>query len=633
MTNTFKPGTYTVNAKGHNGTFPMSVTFSEDRIENIDIQAKSETKGISDVVYERLPHQVIAGQTLNVDAVTGASDTSHGIIDGVAQAAALAGADPAELKARDKYVAPANTEDKTFSTDLVVVGGGGAGLSAAATALDQGQQVVLVEKAPALGGNTVRAGGPMNAADPDWQKQFAALPGEDQTLTDILNMPIDDIDAEFQADFKVLQSQIKAYLAEIANGTPAYLFDSVELHRIMTYLGGTRTDRNGYRIHGKYDLVKTLTDNVLASQRWLAKIGVAFDNSQVTMPVGALWRRGHKPVEEAGFAYISVLGDYVKAHGGKIFTDSPVTALQHADGRVTGVIVTKANGQTITINAKAVILASGGFGANTKMVQQYNTYWSSVADNIATTNTPTETGDGIRLGQSVGADLTGMGFIQMMPVADPETGELFSGIQCPPANFVMVNQQGKRFVNEYAERDVLAQAAFDNGGLFYLIADAKIKDTAYNTSDAQLEQQVKDGRLFKADTLAELADQIHVDAATLETTIANYNCYVDAGEDPEFGKNVFDLKVEVGPFYATPRMPAIHHTMGGLTIDAKAHVLNESGTAISGLYAAGEVAGGLHAGNRLGGNSLADIFTFGPIAAKTAVAELPADVVTGASQH
>ena len=286
----------------------------------------------------------------------------------------------------------------------------------------------------------------------------------------------------------------------------------------------------------------------------------------------------------------------------------------------------------MTIKAQAVILASGGFGANTKMVQKYNTYWNGIDDNIATTNSPAIQGEGIELGESVGADTFGMGFIQMMPVSDPKTGEIFSGIQTPPANFVIVNQKGKRFVNEFAERDVLAQAAFDNGGLFYLIADNEIKKTAYNTSEEQLEQQVKDGRLFKADTLEDLAKQIDMDPVALKDTIAKYNSYVDKGEDPEFGKNVFDLKVEKAPFYATPRKPAIHHTMGGLTIDAGAHVLNKDGEKINGLYAAGEVAGGLHAGNRLGGNSLADIFTFGPIAAKSAVAE-SVDVASGASEH
>ncbi len=216
----------------------------------------------------------------------------------------------------------------------------------------------------------------------------------------------------------------------------------------------------------------------------------------------------------------------------------------------------------VTIHAKAVILASGGFGANTQMLKQYNTYWTEIEDDIKTSNSPAITGDGIKLGESAGADLVGMGFSQMMPVSDPNTGALFSGLQVPPANFVMVNQEGKRFVNEYESRDVLTQAAIDNGGLFYLIADEEIKKTAYNTSQEKIDKQVANGTLFRADTLEELAEQINVDPTILKETITAYNAYVDAGKDPEFGKDVFDLKVTTAPFYATPRKPAVHHTMG-----------------------------------------------------------------------
>jgi fumarate reductase flavoprotein subunit len=186
----------------------------------------------------------------------------------------------------------------------------------------------------------------------------------------------------------------------------------------------------------------------------------------------------------------------------------------------------------------------------------------------------------------------------------------------------MVNQQGKRFVDEYESRDVLTQAAIDNGSLFYLIADDQIKATAYNTSQEKIDAQVEAGTLYRADTLADLARQIKVDPAVLEETIKKYNSYAEEGHDPEFGKEVFDLKVEQAPFYATPRKPAMHHTMGGLKIDTQTHVLDQKGQVIANLYAAGEVAGGIHAGNRLGGNSLADIFTFGRIAGKAAVKEI-----------
>ena len=612
----FEPGTYQVTTVGHNGDLPMSVTLSEDRIEAIDIDSSGETGGIADVVFTRIPNEIIEGQTLNVDAVSGASVTSNGVLDGVARAVRQAGANPDALRSRPKAPSALDKEDKTYDTELVVVGGGGAGLAAAARALQAGKQVVVVEKFPAVGGNTVRAGGPMNAPDPAWQSTFAVNPGEANTLQELHDIDEATIDPEFLADFRALKVEIEEYLKD-----PTYLFDSTLLYRIQTYLGGKRKDLKGNDIHGNYQLISILTERALESVHWLENIGVEFDHDEVAMPVGALWRRGHKPKVPMGVAFISVLKDFILKNGGTILTDTQVKELLVTDDIVTGVKGTGRNGQTITVNGKAVILTTGGFGANTKMLQQYNTYWSEIDDDIATSNTPAATGDGILLGQSVGADLVGMGFSQMMPVSDPVTGALFSGIQVPPANFIMVNTKGKRFVDEYGSRDQLSQAAIDNGGLFYLIADENIKETAYNTSQEKIDAQVKAGTLFRADTLEALAEQINIDPAVLVETITNYNAYVDAGHDPEFDKGAFDLKVEKAPFYATPRKPAVHHTMGGLKIDTKAHVINENGQTIKGLFAAGEVAGGLHAGNRLGGNSLTDIFTFGRIATDTAIAE------------
>ncbi len=617
----FEPGEYEVSAIGHSGSLPMKVSFSEKRIESIKIDTEGETEGIADVVFVRIPDKILEGQTLNVDALSGASETSNAVIDGVAKAVKLAGVNPDILKRRPKPASSRIRKDEEYTCDIVIVGGGGAGLSAAATALQNGSSVIVLEKYPAVGGNTIRSGGPVNAADPEWQSKFDENPGERHTIEALLDIGESEIHAEYLEDFRALKDEFAAYQKKFG-AQKGHLFDSPLLHRMQTYFGGKRTDLNGNTIYGQYDLVKILTDRALESVNWLEKIGVEFDKSIVFAPVGALWRRGHKPVKSYGTAFILSLTKYVEEHSGQIITDSPVNNFILENGEIKGVIATGVNGQKITIHAKSVILASGGFGANTKMLKEYNTYWSNIDDDIRTTNSYAMTGDGIVLGKTVGAALVGMGFTQMMPVSDPETGELFSGLQVPPENFVIVNREGKRFINEFSGRDVLTKAAIDQGGLFYLIADDEIKKTAANTSQKKIDRQVEAGTLFRADTIEELAVKVGMDPATLKDTVEKYNSYVEEGFDPEFHKDTFSLKVEKAPFYATPRKPAVHHTMGGLKIDTKARVLDENDQPIKHLYAAGEVAGGIHAGNRLGGNALTDIFTFGRIAGQTAVDEM-----------
>jgi urocanate reductase len=617
----FAPGTYEVHALGHGGALPMKVAFSEKKIESIDIDTAGETEGLADVVFVRIPDKIIEGQTLNVDALSGASETSNAVIDGVAKAVKLAGVNPDILKRRPKPASSLTRGDEEYTCDVVVIGGGGAGLSAAATVLQQGKTAIVLEKYPAVGGNTIRTGGPINAADPEWQRSFQENPGERHTIEALLNTAESDIHQEYLADFKALKDEFATYQQQFGNNK-GHLFDSPLLHRMQTYFGGKRTDLKGNSIYGQYDLVKILTDRALESVRWLEEIGVEYDKDVVFAPVGALWRRGHKPVKKYGTAFILALSKYIQEMSGTIITDSPAKEFLIEGGEIKGIIATGVNGQKIAIHAKAVVLASGGFGANTKMLKQYNTYWSNIADDIKTTNSYAMTGDGILLGQSVGAGLTGMGFTQMMPVADPNTGELFSGLQVPPENFVIVNKQGNRFINEFAGRDVLTKAALAEGGLFYLIADDEIKKTAANTSQEKIDRQVAEGTLFRADTLKELAVKVGMDPKMLVDTVNKYNSYVEAGEDPEFHKDTFSLKVEKPPFYATPRQPAVHHTMGGLKIDSATRVLDENNKPIKNLYAAGEVAGGIHAGNRLGGNALSDIFTFGRIAGKTAIEEM-----------
>ncbi|KII76630.1 NADH-dependent flavin oxidoreductase [Vibrio renipiscarius] len=614
----FDSGEYTAYGRGHNGHLPVTVTFSEDRILNIVVDSSKESDGIANPAFERIPQQILDGQTLNIDVISGATVSSQAVIDGVSNAVDLAGGNSEALRCKAREVVEWASKTIEETVDIVVVGGGGAGLSATLTALDKGKSVILLEKFPAIGGNTVRTGGWVNAAEPDWQNDFAALPGEKETLMALANTPETEFVGEYLADFKVLKTQLDGYFSALEGGEQ-YLFDSIELHRIQTYLGGKRTDLNGESIYGQYDLVETLTSRSMESIDWLSTKGIDFDRSVVEIPVGALWRRAHKPKRPKGVEFVDKLQKRIQEQNGQIITDTRATDLIIEDGKVIGIKATEANGNKRVIHVNhGVVLASGGFGANTQMIKKYNTYWKEIADDIKTTNSPALIGDGIEIGEKAGAELVGMGFVQLMPIGNPKSGALLTGLIVPPENFVFVNQQGKRFTDECGSRDVLSDAFFDNGGLIYMIADEKIRQTAANTSDETIEREIKEGIIIQAETLEELATKIGVPQDVLTHTIEQYNGYVAQGHDPEFNKSAFGLKVEQGPFYATPRQPSVHHTMGGLKIDTKARVINKEGEIIPGLYAAGEITGGIHAGNRLGGNALIDIFTYGRIAGESA---------------
>ncbi|ELR67886.1 Fumarate reductase flavoprotein subunit [Photobacterium marinum] len=614
----FNPGEYTAYGRGHNGDLPITVSFSEDEILNISVDSSKESDGIANPAFERIPQQIINGQTLNIDVISGATVSSQAVLDGVANAVDLAGGNSEALRCKAQAAVEWSSEVVEETVDIVVVGGGGAGLSATLSALDKGKSVILLEKYPAIGGNTVRTGGWVNAAEPEWQSEFPPLPGEKENLIALAKTPESEFTAEYLIDFKRLKQQIAEYLKATESGKH-YLFDSVELHRIQSYLGGKRTDLNGQTIYGDYDLVKTLTDRSMESIHWLSEAGIDFDRSVVEIPVGALWRRAHKPKRPKGVEFIDKLQKRVLEKSGRIMVDTRATDLIVKNNKVVGIEAQQADGKKLIFNVNhGVVLASGGFGANTKMIKKYNTYWNDIADDIKTTNSPALVGDGIEIGEKVNAELVGMGFTQLMPVGDPKSGALLTGLIVPPENFVFVNKQGKRFIDECESRDVLSNAFLDNGGLIYMIADQRIRQTAANTSDETIEREIEEGIIFQADTLEALAEKIGVPAAGLQETIKKYNEYVDQGSDPEFHKSAFGLKVEQAPFYATPRKPSVHHTMGGLKIDTSARVIDKQGDIIPGLYAAGEVAGGIHAGNRLGGNALIDIFTYGRIAGESA---------------
>ncbi|MBM6836919.1 flavocytochrome c [Clostridium saudiense] len=605
----YKAGTYTGVGEGFKGEIKLEVTFSDKEITNIDVLEHGETAGVSDAAFTKIPEQVISNQSLAVDTVTGCTFSSKGIISAIENAASQAGADVEALK--NKEIVQATPGEKIEKTaDVIVIGGGGAGISAAAAAAENGAKVILIEKNAALGGNTLASGGAWNAADPELQITLDTLPGQIDTLKGILEYDENEF-GDYTSTLKTLKEQINTYLA----GDTSKMFDSVELHIIQTYVGGKRQDVNGNLVEGDYDLVSTLCENSLSTFKWLGEeIGVPLID-ELTTPVGALWTRGHNAKTKMDL--FTEPSQYIESKGGEIMLETKAEELILTDGRVTGVKAVMTDGTEVSLTAsKGVVIATGGFGANAEMVKEYNTYWPAIPDGIKTTCVAGATGDGIKLGQDANASLVDLGLTQLMPTANSITGSLTDAILVPPQNYLFVNKEGVRFVNEYAERDVLAFAALEQtDGMFYAIADQVMSEnTNVHTTQEQFDQMVEKGILFKADTLEELAEMIGVDADTLIDTVNKFNSYVDSGVDPDFGKNVFERKIETAPYYAVPSSPSVHHTMGGLEINVDAEVLSVNGDVIPGLFAAGEVTGGIHAGNRLGGNAIADIFVFGRIA-------------------
>ena len=596
----YTEGTYTATAQGNNGPVTVSVTFSADAITDVTVVEHSETAGLSDRPIAEIPAAIVENQSLAVDTVSGATNSSNAILTAVADCVAQAGGDVEALKAVAVEKAPVEDVEATY--DVVVLGGGGAGLTASITAAQNGAKVILVEKAGSLGGNTLIAGQGFNACDPERQANTEMS----EALLGQLKSYLDLDPADFGAFAEVLETvkgQINDY---IASGSTT-LFDSPELHMLHTYMGGKRTGLDGTVIEPDLELARTFATNALDALEWAESIGAQWNDTTSTI-LGAMWPRSH------GLANGNVITDAAKANGVEIVTDTRANELIVENGKVVGVKATTSEGANVTLHANSgVVLATGGFSANAPMVVEYNNYWPGLSDTMPSTNAPTITGDGIVMAKAVGADLVGMGFAQLMPSSHPVDGSLFSGIWGSAETQVFVNKEGKRYVNEYAERDVLSKAALaQTDGIFYIICDNKI---AKNADVAGMEAK---GNVVVADTLEELAEKLGIPADTFVETIERYNSFVDAQKDDDFGKPLFGEKIDEAPFVATPRSPSLHHTMGGVKIDTNTHVISTEGNVIDGLYAAGEVTGGLHAGNRLGGNAMTDFLVFGRIAGENA---------------
>ena len=623
-------GTYTGTAKGMNDDVTVEVEVTADSIVSVKVTSEQETPGIGSPLkdadgnvltaggvapVDSIPEAIVANQSLAVDNAAGATITSAAVKAAVKDALTQAGANLDEWNAEVPAEAVPDQE-----ADIAVVGGGGAGLAAAIAAGQQGAKVVVIEKNAEVGGDTLVCGAIYNTPNEELQKEV--------TMTDAVKTTVEkalatEITSE---DGKALQAEVQKQWDEYKKSGRTDLFDTKEWYALQTWLGGDQV--------ANLDLVKVLCYNAYDGLQWIEDLGMSFSD-KIGQGAGSLWQRTHTSTMQMGTGFLST---YVK----NVDKDENVTVLTSCTGKelvtdesgaVTGVVCEDKAGNKFTVTAKSVILATGGFAANSRMVQEYNTSgkWDDLSK-VATTNRfSCSQGDGITMAKAVGASLTDMEQIQLLYLGNTQDGQL---TKYPPRDvngtdqIIFINKEGKRFVNEGARRDEICLASLrQTDGMFYMLESGDgagyvdINDPDWRSADGFTFQYLEEnGYIIVADTLDEMAEKLGCSADDLKATVDAFNKSVETGKD-EFGRTLYSTKLENGPWVATPRKACVHHTMGGVTIDTETRVLNENGEAIKGLYAAGEITGGLHGANRLGGNAVVDTVVFGKLAGETAVAD------------
>lgn len=547
----YNAGTYTGEGQGHGGPIKVAVTVNSKTIEKIEIIESSESD-FSKPVFKEILDSVMENNSADVDSVSGATETSDGLLGALKDAMAKAGKSDAKAAVKVEKAAETLTD---LDYDVVIVGAGGAGLSAAIEAHDAGVNVLVVEKMPVIGGNTNYATGGLNAAESAPQKALG--------IEDTVETFIDD-----------------------------------------TMKGGKNLNNP--------ELVKILAEKSAGTIDWLTDLGGDF--SDVGRLGGSSFNRTHRPTGGAavGNHLVQVLLAAAEERGIEIKTGNKVIEIIKDGDKAAGVVVETKDG-TYKVNADVVVIASGGFGADNDMVASFDPDLKG----FGTTNHPGATGDALSFVKPFNVALVDITEIQTHPTVVPVKNTMIT--EAVRGNgAILVNRDSERFISEMQTRDVVSTAELaQKGQTAFIFFDQGIRESL-----SSIEKYIKAGLITEGATIKEVAEKVGIDGDVLTETVNTYNGYVASGVDSDYSRNDLPAALENGPFYMVEVGPAVHHTMGGIKIDTEARVINEDGAVIPGLYAAGEVTGGVHGGNRLGGNALSDITTFGRIAGANAAAEV-----------
>ena len=569
----YTPGTYTGTAAGKNGDVKVEVTFSANAIDSVKVVEHSETAGISDGAIENIPTAIVENQSLAVDTVSGATITSEAILNAVADAVVQAGGDAEALK---NAAAPAGEKEaKELSADVIVVGGGGAGMAAATRLAQLGKSVILVEKSGFLGGAISVSGG---------------------------NQVV--MGSQLQIDNGVADDSVESMVADF--------------------------EANGANKNNK-EILTLFAENVGATTDWLvASCGVTFEEG--LHQLGEYSHNRELAYTGGGAGFAEAMRKAVEEAGVQVLLNTKAESLIADNGTVTGVKAASSDAD-YTLTAGNVVLATGGYGANKDMLTDemksalYYGPASSTGEGIQMAQA---------IGAQTANMEYGKRYPNGIEVSEGMAKSTIAGnIVGWTMSAILVNKDGNRVVNEKASnRTILEEELKQEGGELYLLLDAetfeawKAKLAPAGISDADIEKYLEANGtttpvFAHGETLEEAAAAAGIDADNLKATVEKYNGFVAKGSDDDFGRAATYLTKTIGegPYYIVEQKPRFATTMGGLVINTSMQVLNEAGEPISGLYAAGENCGQVMGDDSPSGANNAWALTSGKLAADAIAAK------------
>ena len=543
----YKAGVYQEKVEAEALKLKISVTLDTDRITDISL-VKDDTLDVDfTTTFEQLRSRILVANSPHVDAITGATTQSEALKKAVSRALTTS--------SKEHVIEEGGNPQAPQNYDVVIVGSGGAGLAAAIQAHDEGAHVVIIEKMPTIGGNTIKASVGMNAAETRFQK-------------------------------------IKG------------IEDNKELFYEETLKGG--------KFKNNPELLREFVELAPEAIEWLAAKEIELND--ITITGGMSIDRTHRPEDRSavGGFLISGLVKNINKRDIEVLLETSVAEILFENGAVTGVKVVDEYNDSRILNAKSVIVATGGFSANREMVVKYR----PELDGFVTTNHKGATGSGIAMLQKIGADTVDMGEIQIHPTVEQTTSYLISE-SIRGGGAILVSQAGKRFYNEMETRDkVSAEIISLPEKSAWVIFDEQVR-----ANNKAADEYIAKGFVLSAPTPEELAVKLNMNPVALTETLERYNLFVVEKKDEDFGRTTaLRHPLNQGPFFAIRIAPGVHHTMGGVVINTDTAVLDAQKQPITGAWAAGEVAGGIHGANRIGGNAVADIIIFGILAGRNAAA-------------